>query len=221
MKTIIHPGRPEKVQSSCDVTGDVRPALPAVTIEIHCGYAATYDGDTFVIDLSVEAAEAVILLLRALLLGGRPLAPHLTDSLLPARCPERESFIAWRERARLLHELEKLVRHRRITGPLAKKQRTGPVSRRGATPQIECRRPPASGDPSETPKKNRRTRRRTRALLPEFEVLMKRDPGRDVLDDLEAVRGEGQEFGANAHKSQRGSIAPAVQEHSSGQRQRS
>lgn len=35
-----------------------------------------------------------------------------------------------------------------------------------------------------------RPRRRKRMLLPEFQALMSRAPGNDVLDDLEAVRGE-------------------------------
>jgi prevent-host-death family protein len=33
-------------------------------------------------------------------------------------------------------------------------------------------------------------RKRTRALLPEFEALMARQPGNDVLEDLNAVRGD-------------------------------
>jgi antitoxin (DNA-binding transcriptional repressor) of toxin-antitoxin stability system len=35
-----------------------------------------------------------------------------------------------------------------------------------------------------------RPRRRRRRLLPEFEALMAREPGCDLLDDLDAVRGE-------------------------------
>ncbi|MBE2213505.1 MAG: hypothetical protein IAE82_06505 [Opitutaceae bacterium] len=223
MKTIIRPSRPEKAQFSCDVTGDALPDGPATTIEIHCGYGAPYDGDTFVIDLSMTAAEVVVPLLRALLLGGGPLAPHLTHSLLPARRPEREPWISRRERTRLLRALEKLVRHRVISESLAKKQRTGPVSRRGAALPAEHGRPGASAalSISGTRRKKKHTGQRTRFLSPEFERLMKRKPGRDVLDDLNAVRGKGQEPGAHAHKSQRGSIAPAVKELSSEQRQRS
>lgn len=33
-------------------------------------------------------------------------------------------------------------------------------------------------------------RRRKRILLPEYEALMAREPGNDVLDDLDAVRGD-------------------------------
>ena len=35
-----------------------------------------------------------------------------------------------------------------------------------------------------------KTRRRKRTILPEYESLMKRPPGHDVLDDLDAVRGD-------------------------------
>ena len=35
-----------------------------------------------------------------------------------------------------------------------------------------------------------RPRRRKRVLLPEFEALMARKPGNDVLEDLDAVRGD-------------------------------
>jgi len=33
-------------------------------------------------------------------------------------------------------------------------------------------------------------RRRKRTLLPEYEALMSRKPGNDVLDDLDAIRGD-------------------------------
>ena len=33
-------------------------------------------------------------------------------------------------------------------------------------------------------------RRRKRTILPEYESLMKRSPGSDLIDDLDAVRGE-------------------------------
>lgn len=35
-----------------------------------------------------------------------------------------------------------------------------------------------------------KTRRRRRTILPEYESLMKRSPSHDVLDDLDAVRGD-------------------------------
>ena len=35
-----------------------------------------------------------------------------------------------------------------------------------------------------------KTRRRKRTTLAEYESLMKRTPGRDLLDDLDVVRGE-------------------------------
>ena len=35
-----------------------------------------------------------------------------------------------------------------------------------------------------------KARRRKRTTLPEYESLMKRSPGNDLLDDLDAVRGE-------------------------------
>jgi hypothetical protein len=33
-------------------------------------------------------------------------------------------------------------------------------------------------------------RRRKRTILPEYEALMARNPGNDMLDDLDAVRGD-------------------------------
>lgn len=33
-------------------------------------------------------------------------------------------------------------------------------------------------------------RRRSRALLPEYEAMMRRAPGSDLLEDLDAVRGD-------------------------------
>ena len=35
-----------------------------------------------------------------------------------------------------------------------------------------------------------RSRRRKRTLLPEFEALMAREPGHDLSEDLDAVRGD-------------------------------
>lgn len=35
-----------------------------------------------------------------------------------------------------------------------------------------------------------KSRRRKRTLLPEYEALMARKPGHDLLDDLDAIRGD-------------------------------
>lgn len=173
MKTIIRAARPEKVQFNCDVTSVPLEHGPAATIKLHCGYGAPYDGDTFVFDLSMKAADVVIPLLRSLILDGGPLGPHLTESLLPAfrPDPDKETRISRRQRTQLLRELDKLLRHR---------------GRAGDRTSI---RPEASTGPQKVKTTKKGKGRRVRTLLPEYAAMMAMAATNDVSADLDAVRG--------------------------------
>lgn len=108
MKHIIQASVPEKARYTCDITGVLLPNGPSATIVIRCGYGSPHDGSVFELDLSAEAAETVLPLIRALLLHGAPLEPHRTEVFLnTGRLHERR--IAPSGRAKLIRQLDKLV----------------------------------------------------------------------------------------------------------------
>jgi hypothetical protein len=111
MKTITIPARHEEATYHCDVTGLPLPNGPAATVTISCGYGAPYDGYTFELHLSSRAAEVVLPLLRAILLGGGPLEPHFTDSTFNDCC-EPERPVTPRELLSLVRELRRIHQNR-------------------------------------------------------------------------------------------------------------
>ena len=70
MKTVTQHAISEIAYYECDVSGEPLPEGPAVTLSIHCGYGSPFDGTDLELHLSGKAAEAVLPLLRALLLAG-------------------------------------------------------------------------------------------------------------------------------------------------------
>jgi hypothetical protein len=79
MRKIITPAVPEKAIFRCDVT-QRKLDMCAATLRISCGYGAPFDGDVFELHLSSEAAEVVIPLLQAAIMGGRSLRHNRTES---------------------------------------------------------------------------------------------------------------------------------------------
>jgi hypothetical protein len=117
MKKIISPAAPESATHTCDVTGASLPNGPSVTLTIKCGYGSSYDGRTYVLDLSEEAGEVVLPLLRMLLLKGAPLESHSDSSYLYHLGQDLpiEKRIRRSEQNVLLRKLWKLSRYRKLT----------------------------------------------------------------------------------------------------------
>ncbi len=131
MKTIISPSIAEVVHYSCDITGAQLPHGPPVVITIKCGFGSVYDGDTFELHLSEDAAEVVLPLLRSLLLKGAPIEPYRTDCIFD-NVALYEKRISCRENASLLRKLDKLCHQKKLKRVAAKKE--------CATPMIENQR---------------------------------------------------------------------------------
>ena len=112
MKTVTQHAISEIAYYECDVSGEPLPEGPPVTISIHCGYGSPFDGTDLELHLSGKAAEAVLPLLRALLLGGEPLGKHAAENSLNWD-GWKEARIGRRETAALLQKLSKLRRLRK------------------------------------------------------------------------------------------------------------
>ena len=113
MKHITKPTVAEKAFYTCDVTGEPLQDGPEVVLVISNGYGSPYDGDKFELHLSEKAGVVVLPLLRALLLDGGPLEPHLVERMFVGRC--KEPRITRKECARLLLQLAKLRRYKKRT----------------------------------------------------------------------------------------------------------
>jgi len=113
MKNITKPAINEKAFYTCDVTGVCIQNGPEVVLVISNGYGSPYDGDKFELHLSEKAWVIVLPLLRALLLDGGPLEPHLVERMFGGRC--KEPKVTRKECARLLLQLAKLRRYKKRT----------------------------------------------------------------------------------------------------------
>lgn len=103
----------KKTFYTCDVTGVRIQDGPEVVLAISNGYGSPYDGDKFELHLSEKAWVVVLPLLRALLLDGAPLEPHLVERMFVSRCSEPK--VTRKECARLLLQLAKLRRYKKQT----------------------------------------------------------------------------------------------------------
>jgi hypothetical protein len=168
MKIIQKPSVPAVAQFKCDVTGVQLPTGPAASITIRGGSGPGRHGDTLQVHLSEAAAEVVVLLLRALIVSGVPLAPHPIGSLLGVG--SEESHVARQDHLVLLRRLEKLGRYLRRTLASVKKVRA--KADRGASA------------------KNAAKRKRKRVLLAEYEELIRQKTSSDKAADIDAIRGD-------------------------------
>lgn len=107
MKHIIRASVPEKARYTCDITGVLLPNGPSATIVIRCGYGSSHDGSVFELDLSAEAAETLLPLIRAMLVGAS-LEPHRTEDFLNTG-PLCERRITPSGRAKLIRQLGKII----------------------------------------------------------------------------------------------------------------
>jgi len=107
MKHIIQPSVPERARYTCDITGVPLLNGPSVTILIRCGYGSPHDGSVFELDLSTEAAETLLPLIRSIVVGAS-LEPHRKEEFLNTG-PLRERPITPSGRARLIRQLCRMV----------------------------------------------------------------------------------------------------------------
>lgn len=121
MKHIIQASVPEKARYTCDITGGALPNGPSATIVIRCGYGSPYDGSVFELDLSAEAAETLLPLIRVLLVGAS-LEPHRTEAFLNPG-PMRERRITPSGRAKLIRQLGKIVSDQHLKSGVRRRKR--------------------------------------------------------------------------------------------------
>jgi hypothetical protein len=137
MKRIIQLAVPETAEFFCDLTRAPLPNRPPLAILIHCGYGTAYDGRTYCLDFSEEAADVVLPLLRLLLLKGAPLESRNIGALLGTEAPG-ESRVERTELATLLRKLGRLSRLAcRSAAGLGKVQRSARSRKKGWEPSGE------------------------------------------------------------------------------------